>query len=310
MAAPKKKYKRLLYLRALFNNEQYASLPQKTLEEYLRAAYKKLYCVKDRVVAVAQQHWQGTYYLERNDSFSFQFAVCTPGENTSVILTGDLTAESIEMGVVVAPDGAEFSDGDAVCCVSGNHIFACFSLLREGTIVRFLRELFKKADLDDRALNVEISKPIDFNKLKMIKNAGVKSIELDISLDKNDYIELGNIRKNHWGARLVRAIAEKDMSFLEAAKQSDTHLKIELLMNKGKSKEKAIDLAWGNKLAEEAIEEMDDYKIILLDGNVITPSQITVARNASFEPFGKSIFVKEAIEKLEEFKNGFLDTTR
>ena len=55
--------------------------------------------------------------------------------------------------------------------------------------------------------------------------------------------------------------------------------------------------------AKEALELDDNYRIELQDGTVMSPNEIVFSRYVNMDPHGKSVFISEASEKLEGFKN-------
>lgn len=58
--------------------------------------------------------------------------------------------------------------------------------------------------------------------------------------------------------------------------------------------------------AENTLEGSDTYKIETRDGKITTPQMITISKKTSIETWGKSVFLNEALIKLEEFKNDIL----
>lgn len=306
MARARKKMKRLLYLRASFSHLE--SNATTTLEAYLQAAYLALPLVRNRVVEFAGQAWTGTFYRRAVSGFSFQFSAATPGESATTVPTGNLDVESVELDTTAPPAGREFSDGDIICCVSGDHIFACMSSLRDNKIQSYLLALFSAASLDERAMSLRVDKPADFDKIRLIQAAGVKSIRLNASLGDAEFSRLDDLRGENILRKVVRSLVVQDRTLVEAARDAGGRFKLELSMDR---KGGGIDPStkWIDAVATEALDGVDSYRIETQDGKVITPEEITISKVERFEPFGKSVFISEALTKLEAFKNEFLQTS-
>lgn len=307
MARVRKKNKRLLYLRAFFSESGAGQL--KTLEDYLIQAYQSLPLVKDRIVEFAGQEWTGTFFKKRTGTFSFQFSAATPGELATTVPTGNLDVESISLDAAAPPTGREFSDGDIICCVTGDHIFACLSTLRDNKIQTYLMALFKKAGLEDRAAILRVDKPADFDKIRLIKESGVKSVRLNASLSDAEFMRLDDIADSGFMQKLLQGLVAKDRKLMETIRDAGGRFKVELSTERKKMDvEPATE--WIDEIAEEAIDEEDFYRIETQDGKVITQQEITISKPEKFTPFGKSVFLEEALSKLEAFKDEFMQARK
>ena len=302
MTKVNKRTKRFLFLRATFE-ETIESGNTTTLEEYTNQAYTKLKTAKERIVSYAGQTWVGTFFKKQQDCIFFQFSVATFGENATTLPVDALDNESIELDSTAPPSGREFSEGDVICCITHNNIFTCQSLVRDGKIELYLRALFLKADLVPRALTLHIDRPANFDKINMIREGGVKSIRINASLSDAQFMRLDHINGNSTLKKLIRGLVYEDKKLTEAARESETQLKIEFNIPKKQIASGTSD--WIEEEALEAITEGDSYQITTNDGKVITPSEITITKKERLECFGKSVFIDEAMRKLEIFKNEF-----
>lgn len=225
MEIPRKKPKRLLYLKAVFPEED----NQKTLELYLREAYSVLPLVKDRQVEFKGKTWWGTFYDgSKENSFGFQISASTPGDAATLVPTGDLNVATIELDKKTPPWGFEFSHGDAICCVSHNHVFACLSNLRDTAIGSYLRKIFERARAEKNACNVQIEKPADFNKIALIRRGGIKCIILNTSLSRAEFSRLDDINGNNLLRKILRGLFNEDERLVANAKQSGSRLQVKL----------------------------------------------------------------------------------
>jgi hypothetical protein len=302
-AKPKKKPKRLLYLRASFSKPD-DKAPSRTLEIYLRKAYKSLPNVEDRVVEYAGQSWFGNWFETEEDCIFFQFSAATPGENATIVPTSGLKVPTIDLKPTAPPKDSEFSDGDIICCVKNDDIFACCSHLRDSAIRPYLLALFSAVDIGDRTRTLQIDRPGNFDKIRMIKSAGVKSIILNAALDSSEFQRLDKIKPKGFFHNLIRDLSIRDRGLVEAARAAGSMFKVGITVPK---KGQVGPLKWFDEVAEETLDEGIPYRIETRDGKVITPEEITITRPERFEAFGKTVFRSEAMTKLREFKDDFLN---
>jgi hypothetical protein len=302
-AKPKKRPKRLLYLRASFSKPSLATSP-KSLERYLHDAYQLLPNVEDRTVSYAGQSWCGNWFETEADCIFFQFSAATPGESATVVPTTGLKVPKVDLSPTAPPKDFEFSDGDIICCVKENDIFACCSHLRDTAIRPYLLALFNAVDLDDRTRTLQIDRPANFDKIQMIKAAGVKSIRFNAALDTAEFQRLDKIKPKGFFHNLLRDLVVRDKALVEAARDAGSMLKIGLIVPK---KGQIGPLKWFDKVAEETIDEGLPYRIETRDGKVITPDEITISRPERFQALGKTVYRSEAMTKLREFKDDFLN---
>ncbi|WP_303927016.1 hypothetical protein [Desulfovibrio piger] len=297
MAVNKKK-KRLIYLTACYPNEY-----DSNLESDLVHAYELLSNAKDRVVTFSGKTWTGNYYKREENFFAFQFAVSVPGEAASTLPSGDLSAASVEMGTTPPPKGHDFSEGDAICLVSKNHVFSCLSDTWYTTITAYLRQLFALAHMET-ASKVEVSKTANYDKLRLIQRKTIKSIQTDMILGTPEFARLSQLQHEGFGNKIARALSLSDMKLSEAAEKSKMKMRVIL---SGSKLTKRSDTGWFTDMGREVLENEHSYRIELSDGTVITPEDIRVSKVVSLKPNGKSVFVEDAIQKLEEFKDSILD---
>lgn len=296
--AVKKKRKRLIYLTACYPNEY-----DSHLENDLVRAYELLSHAADRVVTFSGKTWTGNFYKRDENFFAFQFAVSVPGEAASILPSGNLSAASVEMGTTPPPKGHDFSEGDAICLVSKNHVFACLSDTWYTTITAYLRQLFTLAYMED-ATKVEVFKTAKYDKLRLIQKKTIKSIQTDMILGTPEFARLSQLQHEGFGNKLARALSRSDMKLSEAAEKSKMKMRVIL---SGSKLTKGSDTRWFTDMGREVLENESSYRIELSDGTIITPEDIRICKDVTLKPNGKSVFVEDAIRKLEEFKNSILN---
>jgi hypothetical protein len=301
MAKPAKKLKNLLYLRASFSDKK--GEKNATLEEYLRRAYDALPNVEERKIEFAGRTWFGNWNEKNKDCFLFQFSAATPGEDATTVPTASLNVKNIELASAKAPDGCEFADGDVICCVCGNDVFACCSHFRFSAVQAYLLGLFEASECGEHAMTLQIDRPGNFNKLKIIRAEGIRSIILNASLDSAEFQRLDNVKEKGLLRTCIRSLVDKDKKLMEAAVNSHGRFKLELSMPK---KGQVGGAAWLDGVGEDVISDILPYRIETKSGKIITPDEITISKKERMEPFGKTVFRTEAVQKLTAFKDEFL----
>ncbi|NDV20939.1 hypothetical protein GO013_16125 [Pseudodesulfovibrio sp. JC047] len=306
MAKAQKKPKTLHYLKADFDDLD--GKQSETLESYLRKAYDELPYVDQRKVEFAGKTWFGNWFDEdRKGYFLFQFSAAVLGEDATVIPTDELSVEKMELRTAQAAEGNEFSDGDVICCVVNNDIFVCCSVLRVEAIPAYLLALFTEAQLDEHVASLQINRPANFEKIKVIKESGVHSIRLDAALDSPAFDRLDRVKKKGLLRTMIADLTQRDKKLVEAMRASRGQVKLQISIPK---KGDVTQTNWANDVAEEILDGEDGYRIETNDGKIITQKDITISKKERLEPFGKSVFRTEAVNKLVEFKNEILNPQR
>lgn len=288
-----KKRKRMVYLRAIFPNASEGS--RGTLQEYLHEAHDMLPMVGDREFAIRNKTWTGTIFQDRSEDVVFQFSTSVPGEKASTIPKSTDAAQA-GLDTSPPPEGFEFSDGDIICLVSGNNVFVLASGLRDAHVEVYLKELFAKAGLDDRARNVVLKKSADLDRLEMIRSSGVKSLKLNVDISAPEFIRFDYEPKKNFLKRSLFSIFSKDTNMAQCAREAQ--VRFELTVTDGK----VAGDPWLKQMAEEVLDEGSGYSIITKNGAIITESSLCISKTKAFEPFGKSVFLNDAIKMLEDFK--------
>lgn len=293
--ANKKRRKRLVYLKAC-----YSGTYQGPLEGDLKEAYRILPRAQDRIVELAGKKWTGIYYKEKTDCVIFQFALSVPGESASTLPVHHLDSDSVEMETTGAPDGYDFSDGDTICLVSNNDVFVCSSSMKDCSINQFIKKLFEKAELGEDASTMQIQKLARADKIRLINTIGVKSVKTGIAIGLPEYTCISEGSQKGFLWKIRHAFFDQDYSLLQAAQAAQAN--IQLIIGKSR-KTSTTELEWLKHTAKEALDLDDNYRIELQDGTIMSPNEIIFSRYVNMDPHGKSVFISEASEKLEGFKN-------
>lgn len=269
-------------------------------------AYDALPHVDLRRVSFAGKTWFGNWYEERTDSFMFQFSAATPGEDATTVPTDKLTVEKMDLSSTKAPDGCEFADGDIICCVRNNDLFVCCSMLHPTSIKSYLLALFEAAELGNKAMSLDLNKPANFEKMKILREGGIKKIILNASLDGPEFKRIEDLKNKGRMLSALGNVFNKDLDLINGANTSKAKFKVEIGIPKGE----ISPSNWPEDMAKDIMEDDIKYRFETNDGRVVTSKEITIAKYSKMEPLGKTVFRNEAVTKLREFMNEILKPSR
>lgn len=227
----------------------------------------------------------------------------TPGESASVVPTAQ-TVPQIDVTTVAPPPRHEFMDGDAFLFVKGDNVCLCTTAMRDGGIRYVLQELFKKAKLRKDSAKFDLIKAADLSKAALIKNEGVKEIELKAAMYKAtaDYQRRKTQAFSLLGAaaKHAKALFSKENDVTNDALKVILTLKVDRRFRKGiRLGEKRIE-----QLATDLIknqERDDDFTIVTKGEQQIGPDELFVKVTTQMEKVGKSVERDDAWKQIKKF---------
>lgn len=288
---------------------------EKNFEKLLREAHKKLAKVSDRKFKrgdgqVLKSIWHapeksgGGYYVH--------IAAETPGDQASTIPQAGETQTGHGVSTAPPPTGTEYMDGDVIIFVRGNDICLCSTVIREGAVAIFCSELFKKAKLGADAMQFELQKVANVDKVKMINAQGVKEIDLTATL----YEASAKYTKRTTAvstalqgvSRHLSAIFGKD----ERPARDNIKVGITLKTDDRMKAGKAIGERRLNAAAAELVQSDDDlsegYVIVTRKGQRISQDEVFVRHRVDIERHGKSVNRDKACAALKKFHSELVKT--
>ena len=175
-----KKDKTLSYRRAIWLNENPASI---SLASCIKQATAKLTGIDDRTIPRDGGQLMKLLKMkaDRQGGFSLHISIETPGESASIVPTKHGVPD-VDVSTIKPPPNAEFMDGDAFLYVRDDDVCLCSTIIRDGAITYYLRELFQKADFRKDSTMFDLIKVADIDKVKLLKAQGVKEIHIRSAL--------------------------------------------------------------------------------------------------------------------------------
>lgn len=301
MIDPRKKT--LSYHRAEFFSAQRSSI---NLGLCLKQTTDKLHTALQRSVVRARGKTMRVAHFLPDDSkgYYLHLTVDTPGEHTSIVPKANEDTVEIVLGTVAPSNEWEYMDGDAFLYIRGDDICLCSTTVRTGSIVFFLRELFKTAAIRKDAYDFVFQHAIDTAKLAMIQRSGVRLIKLKGTLYK---ASLDYQRRKDKVMGMLGKFSRELRAFLGTPHSaSDDALRVEVTLTAdGRNKD---GLTVGHRrlqaLAKGLVEDEesdDDYLIITNDDQEITSSEIVLRTKAEIDRMGKSVQRDAAWEALRKY---------
>jgi len=328
---PKIKNKKIFYRRATWDK---SFTGKKSIEIILRESHFATSTVAQRTfVGKLGSEIVGADF-EDNMGMYLHIAVYVPDEPTSTIDKKSSTKKS-KVKTLDAPVGQNFLSGDVFVFVKGDHLVLCPSGVREAVVHDYLYHLLVKVGLPEVAEALELEKVAKISALKIIRDEGVKSIELNASLYEATMIHMDPSKPSPVG--ITRTLADqmasmfsKDKTLKEITDKENLNVKISLSFDgrEARSKYNSRDIEFGvagkKRLIETAAKIVDDFDddddslpedgftIVTRQGTKITPDEIRVSGDYKIKTFGKSLDKENAWVALKSFyenlkSNGMLN---
>lgn len=291
------------YRRAEWFNKEPTST---TLERCVRDALDRLKTTTDRAIRRGDGQIISIMATKLPDKKGLWLHITaeTPGESASIVPELSNTSDQLEVTTTPPPKGHDFLDGDAFLYVKGNDVCLCSTGLRDGGIAYFLRELVKKAKLRGDAHQFDLMKIANLDKVKLIKDAGIKEIELKATMFQAsaDYARRKSQPFGSLGAasRQLKAIFGKENDVTNDALRATLVVKVDHRFTRGmKLGEKRL-----SSLAEQLIkfqENEDDFIIVTKDDQRIAPDEVFMRSTVLIDKSGKTVDRDKAWNELARF---------
>lgn len=309
---PEFKNKKFYYRRAKWDGQG-----KNTLQKLLEDAHKQLDTVGKRTFEVSTgAEIKGANFKDDNGLY-LQIASYVPGEATSII-DKDKAAKVSNVAAQSAPAGKDYLDGDIFVYIKGNHVILCPSGAREKVVELYIWHVLRACNHKEIAKTFELDKVAKASKLKMIRDEGVKEVDLDTSLYEASLIHLDKGKPKV--SSLKKAVADqlsaifgKDKELKDIKEKENLNLKISIKFDGMEARRHSKEPHFGDagrkrleKTAEQVIEEFekdDENGFVIVTGanNRITSEEIRVSDSFRVKTLGKSLSRESAWQKLNEY---------
>lgn len=301
------KLRTLSYRRATW----FSGAPSKSLREILKTALGKFSTVAstkivradDSVIKIVHRR------AKADEPIYIHISLYTPGEGASTVPVAD-ALEEVDLGVVAAPEGREFLDGDAMLLINGNDVIICTSNIHENTAVQYLRDLVasSKQGKDDHSF--DLLKIANREIVGKLIKEGVKKITLDAHAFSESLRPTGDDNKSLFSSakagmtRLLNALVGQDADADEVSERAEVEAAITIRADLRRRDGAEVVAA---ESAERVLDLFDSgYEIETVSGIKITPDEIAVRRRLSFPSDGKTVKYRPVWTALAKFYNSLL----
>ncbi len=300
----KEKSRTLFYRRVAWTDGNHQKI-----QKHLTNLHKTLSGTIDRTFPHSDGEIQGLHIEERSSILYFHIASYVPHQPTSIVPFPS-KAKSKDTSQEPPPDKHNFMEGDIFFAVKNNHIVLCPSGANESVAISYINHVLRKGGKEKLLPQFSIEPVANIDKVKLLKQEGVKKIALDATLyDASvEYIDRKTTKM-----QLMNGVAEEILALFTKDKNKDLHevgdmenlsVKLEISFD---SRKKGGDLGRERleKTANKLIVEDEDqgFKIVTGSGKTLTADEIRISDRIKLAPHGNSVFRSSAWNALELYLN-------
>lgn len=230
-----------------------------------------------------------------------------PGVQASTLQPKATTVQDDE-GTQPPPKGKEFKDGDCFLIIKEHHVIFCGHGITKSKATLYLSQLFRAAELHDEASGYDLVPISNLDKLKLIQDHGVKSIELgagafDLSLPKQQRTNWITKTFGKLGDEL-EALVGTDQSLTEQKALEDLIVSVQVRLD-GNTRAIESSKEFIEDLAETVLDNDDSlvskFIITTQDGERITASDIRLQTRIKVTTKDNSVSHNNAWEGMEAY---------
>jgi hypothetical protein len=291
-----------------------------TFESIMRSAHSTLDTVGKRTFAVSSGAEIRGAHFDDNSGIYLQIASYVPNESTSII-DKKSNVKNSTVSAQSAPSGSDYLDGDVFVFIKDDHVILCPSGVREKVADAYFEQILRATNCWEMLKTFELDKIAKASKVEMIRDEGVKEIELNTSLyqasmmqiDKDDP-EVSGFFKSISNQFLAIFSEDPDLNSIKANENLNVKLivKFDGMEARRHLKDDKFGVAGRKRLSGTAnnilneltdLDEVDDTGFVIVTGanNRITPQEVRVSDSYKVATLGKSLSRTSAFRKLKEY---------
>ncbi len=292
----KKKDVNIHYLRVVTIPEN----AELNLQNMAASAHRQLSNLEERTIDRGDKRYSCLHCEEHNEGLLLNISVCTPDEPANTIPKPN-TQPVAEPSLVVAPEDADFMDGDAHVLLWNNHVLICSLRSRPTMLKAYLDAIF--SDLSIEFPEYYFAPAAPAQALRAL-NEGIKRIDVFAAAYVAQLSEINDANRGFF-ANIGLAAIQAEKPLADALEHNTTHAKVTVsvqqsgrLEQTSETQRELLSLAHGLVGAEE----YTPYCIITKRNSRITPDMLQRKAKIRMEPFGKTVFRNEAWSALVQQK--------
>ncbi len=305
--APREPKKRTLtYRRAVWHVAE-----DHDLQYYVRRIHQRLTTTRARTF----QYTGGTVltgmcFESRHGSALGHLAQFVPHDHASTIPVPSVELADSDAAELPPPRGREFLTGDLFFLVHGNNVLLCPSGARESALKAYLDRAGEATGERGLMSRCGIEPVANVAKLALIREEGVKSIQLDATLFSASLMDeqVPTVRR-HVLSRVGDSLLDlfgDDPDLAQAAEDENITVYLEVVFDK-RRKGGVIGQRRMQGLASQLVKEHEPgFRIVTGSGGVIESDELKIQQPVPLRPRGSSVEREHAWEALL----GFLEDLR
>lgn len=274
-----------------------------TLETIIDAIKERFPNHEDRIFKpeLFKSHVIGEIAKRSNpDKGVFVSVLCQNSGATGLINLGK-SKETAEIEEYRAPENTAWGDNQILLYVVGNHIVCCNAGPRDGFLGTLLLDFAKKAEAVNDDCNFTIADVPNTAELERINRVGVKEVDLSLTSYLSTFENFKGVSESRIKPVLERVLGTVD-STSHLKKRASAKGRLRLTRGGSLKKEEISKDDWLTDIGATIIEqELEDYRLILEDGNVIASSRLKIMKSVRLREYGNTFSLDEARVQATNF---------
>lgn len=300
-----KRERTLHYRRALFFVDTEYKF---RLEYFIDIVHDMFSSLEDRRVVLSDNTiLECRRYQKSNRGIFMQVVAYSPGEEMSIV-PHSTKKNDHDLGTTPPPENADFWDGDINVLVKDNHVVLCTSNLHEKVIEKYLVGMFQKKGFDDGALMFALRKTAPIDKVKLIRQQGIKCLKLGSTLYEAsvDHVTRTTVKnavlRSVWNALSDYFREDESLASILASENVSAEVLI-----KFDSRKKGGELAHSKleEIAEKVVQENEGdgngFVIITGDDQKIRAADLSLSKHVSVIAHGKTVKCDDCWSQIKTY---------
>jgi len=229
-----------------------------------------------------------------------------PGVQASTLQPNSTSAEDDE-GAQAPPRGKEFKEGDCFFLIKNHHVLYCGHGISKSKAVLYLAQLFRAAEFHDEASGFDLVPASNLDKLQLIQDHGVKSIQLAVGAFD---LSLPKARRNSWMNKTFGSIGDelnaligRDVSQAQLKALEDLIVNVEVRLD-GNTRAVQSSQDFIENLAEAVLDDeapISEFVIVTQKNEQITSGSIRLQTRVDVDTKDNSVSHNSAWAQLGSY---------
>jgi hypothetical protein len=228
------------------------------------------------------------------------------------ILPKELSAPTVDSGETPPPKGSDYIQGDIMAIIKDNDVLYCCSGLHSSAVRGYAAGIFNKAEMPSINTRYTLEKVAAKDKVEMIREEGVKRIELRSSLYQAEFAMADRRTKSETLLQSfkngLKQVFNDEYRNIEMARQlENVSVDLQISYNPNKKEADLLEIPF-SAMAEQIADEDDlGYTIVTKSNSNIRPDELSLNKKEYISRHGNSIDKFDAWDTLETWYRELAD---